>query len=417
MWNTTVARTPSMRSLSARSMPAGSPGSGGYDSDRSSDTIGNEEAQARLWQRQGSLSPKLDSSSIQLAEIPEPRSLIVQNAQYHPQPLKQILSEDLKQSDDADFPKTTPTLRDYRTDAGSASGSSEGEEEPERIPRPLEKQLSSLMSEIIYIEQANPTISIAQEEYEALQERVKVLEAEKAATAQRHEAIFALRDEDVANLRRVRILLAVERREHAAFRKLRDDDLKNVIVLRGKLCDAIRKVERLERAGGHGQHTPPRQPKSNISFERRDISDLFQAAKNAALEQRVLELEKANEALMGQLAAATQNNAFRATTDKAWRTAVDEVESKLRQREEELAEMRRSSVAPAGMDWNRMEALLDEHGTFREKTAQRLQQLRSENEALRRELHRKEDENLSLEARLKSLQRTSQAGMFLGVLK
>ncbi|EQL36061.1 hypothetical protein BDFG_02323 [Blastomyces dermatitidis ATCC 26199] len=69
------------------------------------------------------------------------------------------------------------------------------------------------------------------------------------------------------------------------------------------------------------------------------------------------------------------------------------------------------------MDWNRMEALLDEHGTFREKTAQRLQQLRSENEALRRELHRKEDENLSLEARLKSLQRTSQAGMFLGVLK
>ncbi|OJD26233.1 hypothetical protein ACJ73_02386 [Blastomyces percursus] len=417
MWNTSVARTPSVRSLSARSMSTGSRGSGGYDSDRSSDTIGNEEVQAGLWQRQGRLSPKLDSASIQPAEVPEPRSLIGQNTQYHPKPLKQTLSEDLKQSDDADFPQKTPTLRDHRIDIGSDSGSSEGEEEPERIPGPLEKQLSALMSKIIFIEQANPTISISQEEYEALQERVKVLEAEKAATAQRHEAIFALRDEDVANLRKVRILLAAERREHAAFRKLRDDDLKNVIVLRGKLCDEIRKVERLERAGGQGQLTPPRRPKSNISFERRDISDLFQAAKNAALEQRVLELEKANENLMSQLAAATQNNAFRATTDKAWRTAVDEVESKLRQKEEELAEMRRSSVASTGMDWNRMEALLDEHGTFREKAAQRLQQLRSENEALQRELHRKEDENLSLEARLKSLQRTSQAGMFSGVLK
>ncbi|KLJ06911.1 hypothetical protein EMPG_17594 [Blastomyces silverae] len=418
MWNTSVARTPSVRSLSARSMSAGSRGSGGYESDRSSDTIGNEEAQAGLWQRQGRLSPKLDSAGIQLAEIPEPRSLIVQNTQYHPKPLKQTLSEDLKQSDDAEFPQKTPTLRDHRTDAGSDSDSSgDEEEEPERIPGPLEQQLSALMSKIIFIEQANPTISIAQEEYEALQERVKVLEAEKAATAQRHEAIFALRDEDVANLRKVRVLLAAERREHAAFRKLRDDDLNNVIVLRGKLCDAIRKVERLERAGGQGQLTPPRRPKSTISFERRDISGLFQAAKNAALEQRVLELEKANEDLMSQLAASTQNTAFRATSDKAWRTAVDEVESKLRQKEEELADMRRSSVVSTGMDWNRMEALLDEHGTFREKTAQRLQRLRSENEALHRELHRKEDENLSLEARLKSLQRTSQAGMFSGVLK
>ncbi|PGH01928.1 hypothetical protein GX51_04982 [Blastomyces parvus] len=419
MWNTSVARTPSMRSLSARSMSAGSQDSGGYNSDRSSDTIGNEEAHAGLWQRQGRLSPELDSASIQLAKIPEPRSFIVQNTQYHPKPLKQTLSEDVKQSEDDEYPQKTPTLRDHRTDADSDSSSSGGEEEPERIPGPLERQLSALMSKIIFIEQANPTVSISQEEYEALQERVNVLEAEKAATAQRHEAIFALRDEDVANLRKVRVLLAAERREHAAFRKLRDDDLNNVIILRGKLCDAIRKIERLERAGGQGQLTPPRRPKSNVSFERRDISDLFQAAKNAALEQRVLELEKANEDLMSQIAAATQNNAFRATSDKAWRTAVDELESKLRQKEEELAEMRRSSVTSTGMDWNRMEALLDEHGTFREKTAQRLQQLRSENESLHREVHRKEDENLSLEARLKTLQRTgtSHAGMFPGMLR
>lgn len=407
-----------MRSLSARSMSVDSRGSGGYDSDRSSETIGNEETQVGLWQRQDRLSLKLESASIQAAELQEPRNLIVQSTQYHPKPLKQTLSEDPKQSagepDEVEFPQKTPTPRDHRSEGDSDSTAPEDEELPPRIPGPLEKQLSSLMSKIIFIEQGNPTISVSQEEYEALGERVKILEAEKAATAKRHEAIFAIRDDDVANLRKVRVLLAEERREHAALRKLRDDDLHNVIVLRGKLCEAIRKIERLERAGGQGQLTPPRRPKSSISFERRDTSDLFQAAKNAALEQRTLELEKANEDLMGQLVAATQNTAFRATTDKAWRTAVDELESKLRQKEEELAEVRRSSVASTGMGWNRMEVLLEEHGMFREKTAQRLQQLRSENETLHRELHRMEDENVSLELRLKNLQRTSNASMLPG---
>ncbi|PGH34577.1 hypothetical protein GX50_02560 [[Emmonsia] crescens] len=421
MWNTSIARTPSVRSLSARSMSVGSRGSGGYDSDRSSDTIGNEEAQAGLWQRQDRLSQKLESAGMQLEEIQEPRNLIAQNTQYHPKPLKQTLSEDPKQSlrekDEFELLQKTPTMRDHKTDTDSDSDSSKSEEEPPRIPGPLEQQLAALMSKIIFIEQENPTISVSQEEYEALEERVKILEAEKAAAAKRHEAIFALRDEDVANLIKVRVLLAAERREHAAFRQLRDDDLNNVIVLRGKLCDAIRKLERLERPGGQGQVTPTRRPKSSISFERRDTSDLFQAAKNAALEQRALELEKANEELMGQLAAATQNTAFRATSDKAWRTAVDELESKLRQKEDEMVEMRHSSVASNGIDWNRMEALLDEHGTFREKTAQRLQQLRSENEALHRELHRREDENLSLESRLKNLQRTSNAGMLQRISK
>ncbi|EDN03202.1 predicted protein [Histoplasma mississippiense (nom. inval.)] len=340
MWNTNIARTPSVRSLSARSMSVDSRGSGGYDSDRSSETIGNEETQVGLWQRQDRLSLKLESASIQAAELQEPRNLIVQSTQYHPKPLKQTLSEDPKQSagepDEVEFPQKTPTPRDHRSEGDSDSTAPEDEELPPRIPGPLEKQLSSLMSKIIFIEQGNPTISVSQEEYEALGERVKILEAEKAATAKRHEAIFAIRDDDVANLRKVRVLLAEERREHAALRKLRDDDLHNVIVLRGKLCEAIRQL------------TPPRRPKSSISFERRDTSDLFQAAKNAALEQRTLELEKANEDLMGQLVAATQNTAFRATTDKAWRTAVDELESKLRQKEEELAEVRRSSVASTG---------------------------------------------------------------------
>ncbi|OAX82735.1 hypothetical protein ACJ72_02918 [Emergomyces africanus] len=415
MWNTSAERTPSVRSLSARSMSIGSRGSGGYDSDRSSDTIGNEVTQAGLWQRQDRLSQKLENGGMQLKEIQEPRNLIAQNTQYHPTPLKQTLFEYPKQSlreqDESGFPQKTPTFRDRRIDLASDLESFDSEEDPPRIPGPLEKQLSALMSKIIFIEQENPIISVSQGEYASLAERVEILEAEKAATAKRHEAIFELRDEDVANLMKVRALLAAERHEHAAFRKLRDDDLNNVIVLRGKLCDAIRKIDRLERPGGQGQATPTRRPKSSMSVERRDTSDLFQAAKNAALEQRALELEKANEELIGQLAAATQNTAFRATSDQAWRTVVDELESKLRQKEEEMVEIRRSSMDSTFMDWTRLESLLDEHGTFREKTAQRLQQLRSENEALHRELHRREDENLSLESKLKNMQRTSNAGM------
>ncbi|EEH18336.1 hypothetical protein PABG_00899 [Paracoccidioides brasiliensis Pb03] len=422
MWNANVVTTTPVRSLSARSMSLGSRhSSGGYDSDRSSDTIGNEEPQAALWQRKGRLLEKLENAGMRLEETQEPPNLIQQTTQYLSKPLKQILSEYPKpppdEQDDTELPQKSPPMGTHQIDAGSDGGSSESEDEPPRIPGPLEMQLAALMSKIIFIEQENPTISVSQEEYRALEERVKVLEAEKAAQAKRHEALFVLRDEDVANLIKIRVLLAAERREHAAFRSLRDDDLNNIIVLRSKLADATRKIERLERSGGQGQLTPTRRPKSVVSIERRDTSDLFQAAKNAALEQRALELEKANEDLMGKLAAAMQNTAFRTTTDKAWRTAVDELESKLRQKEEEMTEMRRSSAASSGMDWNRMEALLDEHGTFREKTAQRLQQLRSENEALHRELHRKEDENLSLEAKLKHLQRTSNAGMLQKILR
>ncbi|PGH18430.1 hypothetical protein AJ79_00499 [Helicocarpus griseus UAMH5409] len=405
MWNaTSLSRTPSVRSFSGRSMSISSrQGLGGYDSDRSSDTIGNEETQPGLWQRQDRLSQKLEAAGMTLEEIQEPRNLIAQSKEYQPKPLKQTLHEDPSQK--------TPTLPDNSRDAGNDSDCSGAEEEPQRIPGPLEQQLSALMSKIIFLERENPTISVSQEEYEALQERVKVLEAEKAAQAKRHEALFALRDEDVANLIKVRVLLAAERREHAAFRKLRDDDIHNVIILRGKLAEATRKLDSPERSSGQGPQTPPRRPKSISPIERRDTSDLFQAAKNAALEQRALELEKANEDLMAQLAAVNQNTAFRATTDKAWRTALDELESKLRQREEEMAEMRRASASSPGMDWNRLEALLDEHGTFRERTAQRLQQLRSENEMLQRELHRKEDENLALESKVKNLQRIAHVGV------
>ncbi|KAK2805035.1 hypothetical protein FQN51_001130 [Onygenales sp. PD_10] len=403
-------------------------GSGGYDSDRSSDTIANDE-QPVLWQRQDRLSQKLESVGLHLEEIQPPRNLIAHNreAQSKQKPLSQTVSEEktlsVREQDEFELSQKTPTIRDVRGSLDDKEDSSGNAVEPPRAPGPLEQQLSALMSKIIFMERENPTISVSQEEYEALQERVKALEAEKAAQAKRHEALFALRDEDVANVIKVRILLAAERREHAAFRKLRDDDLQNVIALRNKLADATRKIERLEKSALSPITPTSRRPKSIVSIERRDTSDLFQAAKNAALEQRALELEKANEDLMSQLAAVNQNTAFRATTDKAWRTALDELESKLRKKDEEIAHIRNtsssfsSSSSSGGMDWNRMEALLDEHGTFREKTAQRMQQLRSENEMLHRELHRKEDENMALESKMKNLQRVSNAGMLQNMLR
>ena len=50
-------------------------------------------------------------------------------------------------------------------------------------------------------------------------------------------------------------------------------------------------------------------------MERRNTSDLFEAAKNAALEHRTLELERANEDLLGQIASLKQQNGRAGNTD------------------------------------------------------------------------------------------------------
>jgi hypothetical protein len=73
------------------------------------------------------------------------------------------------------------------------------------IPGPLESQLAALMSKLIYLEHANPAISITLEEHEALRKRVEVLEEEKKHWWKRHEAIWALRDEDVENNIKIRV--------------------------------------------------------------------------------------------------------------------------------------------------------------------------------------------------------------------
>jgi hypothetical protein len=73
------------------------------------------------------------------------------------------------------------------------------------VPGPLESQLAALMSKLIHLEHANPTVSVTPEEYEKVQTRLQTLEEEKRHWWKRHEAIWALRDEDVENNIKIRV--------------------------------------------------------------------------------------------------------------------------------------------------------------------------------------------------------------------
>jgi hypothetical protein len=73
------------------------------------------------------------------------------------------------------------------------------------VPGPLESQLAALMSKLIYLEQSNPAVSVSPEEYQDMQKRLKTLEEEKKTWWKRHEAIWALRDEDVENNIKIRV--------------------------------------------------------------------------------------------------------------------------------------------------------------------------------------------------------------------
>lgn len=92
-------------------------------------------------------------------------------------------------------------------------------------------------------------------------------------------------------------MLAKARRELEGMTKLRDEDLLNVQIVRSRLAEKTREIERMQSQTGRSSPLRGRP----ASFERRDTSDLFAMAKTAALEQRVLELEKRNAALMSQV--------------------------------------------------------------------------------------------------------------------
>ncbi|KAF2184843.1 hypothetical protein K469DRAFT_633142 [Zopfia rhizophila CBS 207.26] len=421
--------------------------SGGYESDQSSDTAGEDEFLIQnanfppvpvnnmpaMWQSQRTpsavsrLSQKFGNANVQVAEI-QPAPLRTQHR--HQQELAESSPDDDTHSrsstlngseQEFEFPEKTPTSIPKQLD-----NVQEKQAEPKKPPHvsgPLETQLAALMSKLVFMERENPTVAVTPEEYKEMKDRLKVLEEEKKTWQKRHEALFALRDEDVENNIKIRGMLAKARRDLEGMTKLRDEDLVNVQIVRNKLAEATRKLDRLEREGGaaSGGRSPSsgRARPGSVFLERRDTTDLFAAAKAAAFQQRALELEKRNEDLLSQIntlkGGANIDDLNRMTAHQAWKDTVSDLEAKLKAKDAEIARLRSSggSGASSGsgsgsgsrVDWHRMEAIHEEHASYREKVGGRMQQLRSEKEVLQRELHRKEDENDALEAKVQNLQR------------
>ncbi|KAF2438734.1 hypothetical protein P171DRAFT_458400 [Karstenula rhodostoma CBS 690.94] len=443
MWTASRAparpqRTGSVHSIasvhSAHSRPSG------YESDQSSDTLNEEDfiaAMPVMWQgkRQetGSAVSRLSQKfAAALNEAPPAATPLRPSPPAHKSDMMRREFDDAARSrsstmstlngDDLDFgfPEKTPTNKTFSS--GDRSIPPVAAPVSRRAMGPLESQLAALMDKVSQIEAKNPVASVTPDDYAAMKARLETLEAEKRTWQKRHEAIWALRDEDVENNIKIRGVLATTRRELEAMTKLRDEDLANVQAVRIKLAEATKQVDRLrsQAPAASGRTSPMRggRPPSML-LERRDTTDLFAAAKAAALEQRALEMEKRNTDLLQQLetlkGGANIGDLNRMTAHKAWKDEVASISAKLKAKDAEIAELRAGKAAPApsgapsasagAVAWHRVEAIHEEHASYRERMGGKLAVLRSEKEALQKELHRKEDECHALEGRMQSLQR------------
>jgi hypothetical protein len=414
----------------------------GYESDASSDVTDDELSVHNMgfpavpsadvpaiWQTHrndsGSSVSRLSqkfAANANVAEIVAPPPLMTQHS-HRLEPVENSPDGDTHsrastlggEEQDFEYPEKTPTsfprapkmdqLKENPTPAHVSS----------HAPGPLESQLAMLMSKLVFMERENPVVSVTPDDYNEMKTRLQALENEKKTWHKRHEALYALRDEDVENNIKIRGMLAKARRDLEAMTKLRDEDLINVQVVRAKLSDATRNLERLQSQNGRSS---PSRGRPISTMERRGTMDLFAVAKAAALEQRALELENRNNDLLQQLSdlkgGSSIDDLNRMTAHKAWKDSVTDLELKLRAKDAEISRLRTggasasasatSGSAPAA-DWHRLDAVHEEHATYREKVGGKMQALRSEKEALQKELHRKEDENHVLEVKIQSLQR------------
>lgn len=226
-----ATRTPSVQSFTSlhsnsRSMSMTSPQvqrvSRSYDSDQYSDTAseddhatfrrGLDERSPSMWlsQQRQSGNPGGLVNQKQVSEGDH----IVEPLRYEhrevtvPRPIDDDATSRSSTLDgneeDVQFPeKTMKSLLVVRRD--STSNEPVSPAPAPHVPGPLESQLAALMSKLIYLEHANPAVSIQPEEYQATQDRLKSLEEEKKHWWKRHEAIWALRDEDVENNIKIRV--------------------------------------------------------------------------------------------------------------------------------------------------------------------------------------------------------------------
>jgi hypothetical protein len=153
-------------------------------------------------------------------------------------------------------------------------------------------------------------------------------------------------------------MLAKTRRELEATKALRDEDLNNVLIVRAKLAEKTRELDRLQAQTGQTGRTSPIRGRPASYLERRGTSDLFVAAKTAALEQRALELEKRNSDLVAQIetlkGGAGVDDLNRLTAHQAWKGTVSDLEAKLKIKDAELARSRSGSTSGGNgnsLDW------------------------------------------------------------------
>ncbi|KAI1621767.1 hypothetical protein EDD37DRAFT_611279 [Exophiala viscosa] len=254
---------------------------------------------------------------------------------------------------DEDLNMKTPTVHHLPLDFAPDTPDEPEVTHPSHVAGPMEQLLQSLLQKVAHAEQSRPTVMA--QDYLDLKSRVYELEAEKKTWEDRYQAYFAVRDEDLTNILKTREMLARERREHEAIRQLRDEDLANVLMLREKLAQAL--------------WSKPQRPVSMLSSRQSRIGgdDLWQTAKSTAMEHRILELETANKELQTQVTAG-------GSTD---------TKSLMSQ----------------------MENMFEENLKHREKLASKMQQLRSEKEAMQKELAVLEDRNTELETVVERLQR------------
>lgn len=202
--------------------------SGGYDSDQSSDTaLEDDNAVVRrspdssmpaMWQLQRQQSgPAMTSANKKIgSEISE--NISVESSSLKKQYRNRQDHVDHSIDDDAASRSSTLggdeeglVYTEKMAKSVSAVTIDPADSEPTspvpapHIPGPLESQLASLMSKLIYLEHMNPAISVQPKEYQEMQVRLKALEEEKKSWWKRHEAIWALRDEDVENNIKIRV--------------------------------------------------------------------------------------------------------------------------------------------------------------------------------------------------------------------
>jgi hypothetical protein len=296
-----------------------------------------------------------------------------------------------------EYPDKTPTSIPVMLHANELNDEPLSPAPAPHIPGPLESQLAALMSKLIYMERSNPVVSVEPAEYEETTLRLKKLEAEHEQLWKRHRAIWTLRDEDLENNIKIRGLLAK----------------KDVQIVRNKLADKTREVERLRSQAGT---TSPTRGRPGSFIARAATNDLFAAAKSAALEQRVLELEKRNSDLVAQVDTLKGGSSIDTlnsmTAHQAWKDHVADLEAQVKTKDAQLAQRSSGSASdtrPTAGEWPRVEAIIQEHGAYRELVGSKLQALRSEKEALQKQLHAKEDECHTLELSNQSLRRRTLA--------